>query len=239
MTPTPVRALIFSILKTESMTRRSIPLGPDLNAYLMKIGLTEHPVMHALRAFTANHRLAKMQISPEQGQFMAWLARLTGARRYLELGVFTGYSALAMALALPEDGEIVACDVSESFTDIAREYWEKAGVAHKIRLVLQPALLTLQSLLEQGQTDRFDMAFIDADKPTTPDYFEACLKLVRPGGVIALDNIFLGGRVIEPLESDPPGVHVMHAFNAALINDPRVSVCVLPIGDGMTLATRL
>ena len=221
------------------MTRRSIPINHDLTTYLQDIGLTEHPVMRELREFTAGHRLAKMQIAPEQGQFMHWLAHLIGVRRYLEIGVFTGYSALAVALALPEDGEVVACDVSKEFTRIAQAYWQKAGVADRIHLVLQPALTTLNQLLEQGQAGSFDLAFIDADKPTCPAYFEACLQLVRRGGVIALDNILLGGRVLSPQESDPPGVHVMHQFNAALKQDPRVRLCVLPMGDGMTLATRI
>jgi predicted O-methyltransferase YrrM len=221
------------------MTRRSIPIDHDLNSYLLEIGLTEHPVMRALRAETATHRMAKMQIAPEQGQFMAWLAQLIGVRRYLEIGVFTGYSSLAVALTLPEDGEVVACDISEEFTAIARRYWQQAGVEQRIRLVLQPAIETLQQLLAEGRAGSFDLAFIDADKPSCPDYFEACLQLVRPGGVIALDNVFLGGRVQHPQDSDPPGVHVMHAFNAALKHDPRVRLCVLPMGDGMTLVTRL
>ncbi|WP_215780303.1 class I SAM-dependent methyltransferase [Paludibacterium sp. B53371] len=221
------------------MTRQSIPLDGGLTGYLHAIGVTEHPVMRELREFTAGHRLAKMQIAPEQGQFMGWLARLIGARRYLEIGVFTGYSALSVALSLPADGEIVACDVSEEFTRIAREYWQKAGVADRIHLTLQPAIRTLQSLLQQGQHNAFDMAFIDADKPGTPDYFEACLQLVRPGGVILLDNIFLGGRVVSPREEDPPGVQIMHDFNAALARDERIHLSVLPMGDGMTLAMKL
>ncbi|MBV8046014.1 MAG: class I SAM-dependent methyltransferase [Paludibacterium sp.] len=221
------------------MTRQSIPLDHSLTDYLHAIGVTEHPVLRELREFTAGHRLAKMQIAPEQGQFMGWLARLIGARRYLEIGVFTGYSALAVALALPEDGEVVACDVSDEFTRVAREYWHKAGVAERIHLTLQPALYTLQALLDAGRHNDFDLAFIDADKPSTPAYFEACLQLVRPGGVIVLDNIFLGGRVIAPQDNDPPGVHTMHAFNAGLAADPRIRLSVLPMGDGMTLAMKL
>lgn len=221
------------------MTRRSVSVDNALNDYLISVGVTETPVQRELREFTATHRMAKMQIAPEQGQLLAWLARLVGVRRYLELGVFTGYSTLTMAQALPDDGEIIACDVSESFTDIARAYWQKAGVADRIRLELQPALLTLRSLIDdEGRAGSFDMAFIDADKPGTPDYYEACLTLVRPGGIIAIDNIFLGGRVVEPLASDPPGVHIMHAFNASLAHDERVSPCLLPIGDGMTLLIR-
>ncbi|HJV07435.1 MAG TPA: class I SAM-dependent methyltransferase [Chromobacteriaceae bacterium] len=221
------------------MTSRTVALDATLHHYLMDIGVTEHPVMRALREFTATHRLAKMQIAPEQGQFMGWLAQLIGARRYLEIGVFTGYSALAVALAMPADSEVVACDVSDTFTSIARDYWQQAGVAERIRLVLQPALQTLQQLLAEGRAGQFDLAFIDADKPSYRDYFEACLQLVRPGGVIAIDNIFLSGRVVAPRPEDPPGVHLMHAFNAELRDDARIRHCVLPIGDGLTLCTRL
>jgi predicted O-methyltransferase YrrM len=221
------------------MTRHTLSLDAGLHDYLLDIGLTEHTVMRELREFTATHRLAKMQISPDQGQLLGWLTRLLGVRRHLEIGVFTGYSALAVALAMPADGQIVACDVSEAFTDVAREYWHKAGVEDRIQLVLQPALDTLRQLLDkEGGEGSFDMAFIDADKPNTPAYFEACLRLVRAGGVIVLDNVFLGGRVVEPQPSDPPGVHVMHHFNAALRADPRVNLCVLPMGDGMTLVRK-
>lgn len=218
------------------MTRHSLPLNPSLHPYLLEIGVCEHPVQKALRELTAQHRMAKMQISPEQGQFMAWLARLTGVRRYLEIGVFTGYSSLAMALAMPADGQIVACDVSEEFTLIAREHWQRAGVADKIELILQPASETLEHLQAQGRQAWFDMAFIDADKPGYPGYFNHCIELVRPGGVILLDNIFLGGRVVAPRADDPPGVHVMHAFNQRLKQDSRVHLSVLPVGDGLTMA---
>ncbi|OWY40995.1 methyltransferase [Xenophilus sp. AP218F] len=221
------------------MTSRTVALDSALHQYLLDITLTEHPVQRELREFTAGHRMAKMQIAPEQGQFMGWLARLIGARRYLEVGVFTGYSALTVALAMPEDGEIVACDVSETFTAIAREHWARAGVEHRIRLVLQPALRTLETLLAEGRAGQFDLAFIDADKPSYRDYYEACLELVRPGGVIAIDNIFLSGRAAAPQPEDPPGVHLVHAFNASLKNDPRIRQCVLPVGDGLTLCTRL
>ncbi|MBV8678850.1 MAG: class I SAM-dependent methyltransferase [Aquitalea sp.] len=221
------------------MTSRTVPLDGPLHDYLMAIGLTEPPVMRELREFTAGHRMAKMQIAPEQGQFMGWLTRLLGVRRYLEVGVFTGYSTLAVALAMPDDGQVVACDLSVEFTDIARDYWRKAGVEQRIRLVLQPALQTLQQLLDEGQAGQFDLAFIDADKPSYQDYFEACLQLVRPGGVIAIDNIFLSGRVVSPQPQDPPGVHLVHAFNARLQQDARVRHCVLPVGDGLTLCTRL
>ncbi|GGY09612.1 O-methyltransferase [Paludibacterium paludis] len=218
------------------MTRRSPSFDSAIHDYLLKVGVTETPVQRELREFTATHRMAKMQIAPEQGQLLAWLARLTGVRRYLEIGVFTGYSALSVAQALPQDGEVVACDVSREFTGVAETYWQRAGVRDRIRLVLQPAMRTLDTLIgEERRAAGFDMAFIDADKPGTPDYYEACLTLVRPGGIIAIDNVFLGGRVVDPAKSDPPGVHVMHAFNASLVKDERVALCLLPIGDGMTL----
>lgn len=222
------------------MTRQTLNLDPALSAYLLQVGVNEHPVLTELRLETATHRLAKMQIAPEQGRLLAWLARLIGAHRYLEIGVFTGYSTLAVALALPEkEREIVACDVSEAFTQIARYHWQRAGVAEQIQLVLQPALDTLDELLTAGRQSDFDMAFIDADKPGTPDYFEHCLQLVRPGGIIAIDNVLLNGRVLAPQENDPPGVHVIQAFNAQIGADPRVEHVTLPVGDGLTLLRRI
>lgn len=220
------------------MTRTTIAVDDQLAAYLLQIGVTEHPVQTALREFTATHRMAKMQISPEQGQFLAWLVKLLGVRRYLEIGVFTGYSALTVALAMGEQGSTVACDMSVEFTTIARDYWRQAGVEDSIALYVQPAVQTLQMLLDDGQAGSFDLAFIDADKTSYPQYYEACLQLVRPGGVIAVDNIFLNGRVVSPKPGDPPAVRAMQAFNASLKHDPRVVMSVLPIGDGMTLLTR-
>lgn len=220
------------------MTRTTIAVDDQLAAYLLQIGVTEHPVQTALREFTATHRMAKMQISPEQGQFLAWLVKLLGVRRYLEIGVFTGYSALTVALAMGEQGRTVACDMSVEFTTIARDYWRQAGVEDSIALYVQPAVQTLQMLLDDGQAGSFDLAFIDADKTSYPQYYEACLQLVRPGGVIAVDNIFLSGRVVSPKPGDPPAVRAMQAFNASLKHDPRVVMSVLPIGDGMTLLTR-
>ncbi|TCP15202.1 putative O-methyltransferase YrrM [Crenobacter luteus] len=218
------------------MTRRTLSLDGRLYDYLLGVGVKESPALARLREATAGHRLAKMQLAPEQGALLQWLVRLTGARRYLEIGVFTGYSALAVAEALPADGRVVACDVSDSFTRIAREHWRAAGVADRIDLRLAPALDTLAALLAEGRAASFDFALIDADKPNTPAYFEACLKLVRPGGVIAIDNVFLNGRVAEPQPDDPPGVAILAAFNAALRDDARVDATVLPIGDGLTLA---
>lgn len=221
------------------MTRKTLHLDPDLAAYLLRVGVNEHPLLAQLRQETATHRLAKMQVAPEQGRLLAWLARLIGARRYLEIGVFTGYSSLAVALAMPNDAEIVACDVCEPFTQVARRYWQLAGVAQRIRLVMQPAMNTLDELLASGEQNSFDLAFIDADKPGTPDYYERCLQLVRPGGVIAVDNILLGGRVLNPQAGDPPGVHTMRAFSESIAADARVEQVILPIGDGLTLLRRI
>ena len=170
---------------------------PGLQSYLNRIGEPEHPVLQALRGRTQNHRLGKMALAREQAALLTWLARLIRAERYLEVGVFTGYSSTAMALALPEHARITACDISVTFTDIARETWRQAGVEHKIELHLQPALLTLDGLIAQGLENTYDMALIDADKPPTPQYYERCLQLVRSGGIIAIDNVLLGGRVME------------------------------------------
>ena len=221
------------------MTRQTMTMSDDVASYLLQIGVTEHPVQRALREFTAGHRMAKMQIAPEQGQFLRWLVGLTGARRYLEIGTFTGYSALTVALAMGEQGSTVCCDMSVEFTTIARDYWQQAGVAERIDLYVQPAVQTLAMLLEQGGAGSFDLAFIDADKQNYPAYYETCLQLVRPGGIIAIDNILLNGRVVEPQPDHPRSVHVMHEFNARLLTDPRVSLCILPMGDGMTLLRRL
>lgn len=213
---------------------------PELRDYLRTIGMPEHPELIRLREETRGHRLGKMAIAPEQAAMLCWLAKLIGVKRYLEIGVFTGYSSTAMALTLPENGEITACDINVSFTDIAQQAWERAGVHHKIRLHLQPALLTLDELIDNGQSGTFDMAFIDADKPPTPQYFERCLKLVRSGGIIAIDNILLGGRVYrEPQDNDPPAVSILKTFNATLAGDSRIMPITLPLGDGLTLLQKL
>ena len=209
---------------------------PELSAYLRQISDPENPVLTRLRSETAGHRLGKMAIAPEQAATLAWLARLIKAERYLEIGVFTGYSSTAMALALPEHGHITACDINASFTALARQQWQAAGVEHKITLHLQPALLTLDDLIAEGQAGCYDIALIDADKPPTPHYYERCLQLVRSGGIIAIDNILLGGRVMEAAdEKSPPAVAVLQAFNAGLPADPRIIPLTLPIGDGLTL----
>ena len=209
---------------------------PGLQAYLNRIGEPEHPVLHALRGRTQNHRLGKMALAREQAALLTWLARLIRAERYLEVGVFTGYSSTAMALALPEHARITACDISVTFTDIARETWRQAGVEHKIELHLQPALLTLDGLIAQGLENTYDMALIDADKPPTPQYYERCLQLVRSGGIIAIDNVLLGGRVMEEAGRDrPPSITVLQDFNRRLPLDGRIVPITLPVGDGLTL----
>lgn len=228
---TPTNPIEFN-----GMSIRSIVSTPELTAYLRRIGEAEHPVLAELRRQTAGHRMGKMAIAPEQAALLTWLARLMGAERYLEIGVFTGYSSTAMALALPEHGRITACDINISFTDIARQSWQKAGVAEKITLHLQPALITLDELLAQGLAGHYDMALIDADKPPTPQYYERCLQLVRSGGLIAIDNVLLGGRVLHPADGQQAAaVPVLQAFNQTLPNDPRIIPITLPVGDGLTL----
>ena len=209
---------------------------PGLQAYLNRIGEPEHPVLQALRGRTKNHRLGKMALAREQAALLTWLARLIRAERYLEVGVFTGYSSTAMALALPEHARITACDISVTFTDIARETWRQAGVEHKIELHLQPALLTLDGLIAQGLENTYDMALIDADKPPTPQYYERCLQLVRSGGIIAIDNVLLGGRVMKEAGRDrPQNIAVLQDFNRRLPLDGRIVPITLPVGDGLTL----
>ena len=219
------------------MTRRTSHLSEELYAYLLDISLRELPVMRRLREETASMEQANMQIGPEQGQFMALLVELIGARSVLEVGTFTGYSALAMAVALPENGALVACDVSEEWTAIGRRYWEEAGVAHKIELRLAPALETLDALLAEGRTGTFDFAFIDADKEGYDAYYERALELVRLGGLIALDNTLWEGKVADPAATDVD-TEAIRAINAKLVLDERVTLSLIPVGDGLTLARK-
>jgi predicted O-methyltransferase YrrM len=190
-----------------------------------------------LRAETAAHPRAGMQISPEQGQFMQLLLKLIGARRVVEVGVFTGYSSLAMALALPGDGRILACDISDEYTAIARRHWAEAGVTHKLELVIAPALATLEARLAAGEAGSYDFAFIDADKGGYHDYYERLLELLRPGGLIAVDNTLWSGAVADPADRSPDTV-ALREFNARLHADERVDLSLVPIGDGLTLARR-
>jgi predicted O-methyltransferase YrrM len=205
--------------------------------YMRRVTLREPAVLKRLREETARHPQANMQISPEQGQFMALLMHLMDARKTLDIGVFTGYSALAVALALPADGHVIACDVNEEWTAIARRYWREAGVERKIDLRLRPALETLDDLIATGQGGRFDFAFIDADKQNYANYFERLLVLVRPGGLIAVDNVLWYGKVIDP-SVDDSDTKAIRAFNEKLHRDDRVWVSMLPVRDGLTLACK-
>jgi predicted O-methyltransferase YrrM len=218
------------------MSNRTLNLDDDLYQYLLDASLREHPALADLRALTLKHPLARMQIAPEQGQFMALLVKLLGARRTIEIGVFTGYSALAVALALPEDGRVIGCDISTEYTDIGRPFWDKAGVAHKIDLRIAPALGTLDALIAEGQTGAFDFAFIDADKTGYDGYYERCLRLLRSGGLIAVDNTFWGGKVALPADDDDTAA--LQEFNRKLHYDERVDLSLLPLGDGLTLARK-
>jgi len=219
------------------MTRRSITLTDSLHDYLLSVSLREPELLARLRQETAALQESRMQIGPEQGQFMAFLLRLMGAKRCLEIGVFTGYSSLVTALALPEGGRIVACDVSEEWTAIARRYWREAGVEEKIELRLGPALDTLDQLLGGGEAGRFDFAFIDADKENYLRYYERVLPLLRKGGLIVVDNVLWSGRVVDPEVADADTVALRH-FNDSLHHDERVDLSLVPIGDGLTLARK-
>ncbi len=219
------------------MSRRTLPRDERLYEYLLSVSLREPDVLRRLREETARHPQAEMQIAPEQGQFMGLLARLIGARKCLEVGVFTGYSALAVALALPYDGRLVACDVSEEFTSIGRRYWREAGVEPLIRLELGPALETLDALLADGEGSTFDFAFIDADKPNYAHYVERTLALLRPGGLMAIDNVLWSGKVADPSVHDPD-TDAIRALNEQLLGDDRIDLSLLPVGDGLTLARK-
>lgn len=219
------------------MTTRTLGIPENLYDYLLSISLREPDILTELRHQTAQHPVGRMQIAPEQGQFMALLVQLIGAKKTLEVGVFTGYSSLIVALALPAEGKVVACDISAEFTSIAQGYWQQAKVAHKIDLHLAPALETLDKLLAAGEAETFDFAFIDADKSNYDNYYERSLKLIRPGGLIAIDNVLWSGRVADPQVQDNRTKKI-RAFNEKLLQDQRISLSLVPIGDGLTLARK-
>ncbi len=219
------------------MSNETIGLSDQLYNYLLSVSLREPEILSKLRQETASHPMRSMQIAPEQGQFMALLVQLIGAKKTLEVGVFTGYSALVVALALPPDGKVVACDVSEEYASVARRYWQEAGVADKIDLHIAPALETLDRLLESGQAGTFDFAFIDADKSNYDGYYERSLKLVKTGGLIAIDNVFWKGQVADPTVQDNR-TEKIRALNQKLHTDSRISLSMVPIGDGLTLARK-
>jgi predicted O-methyltransferase YrrM len=220
------------------MPNKNLGLSDSLADYLRSVSLREPEILTKLRQETASQPMSQMQIAPEQGQFMALLVQLIGAKKTLEVGVFTGYSSLAVALALPADGRIIACDVSEEYTSIARRYWQAAGVAEKIELCIAPALDTLDHLLATGQEGTFDFAFIDADKGNYDGYYERSLQLVRTGGLIAIDNVLWSGKVADDEIQDNQTCKIRQ-LNQKLHDDPRVQISMVPIADGLTLALKL
>jgi len=218
------------------MSLRTIAIDDRLQQYVIDHSVHEHPVLAELREATRKHRNAGMQIAPDQGQLMALLVKLIGARRTIEIGVFTGYSSLAVALALPEDGQVLACDISDEYTQVARKYWERAGMAKKITLVLAPAQQTLDARLAAGEAGTYDFAFIDADKTGYEGYYERCLKLLRAGGLIAVDNVLWSGAVARAAKDDD--TKALQAFNKKLHGDARIDLAMLTVGDGLTLARK-
>lgn len=219
------------------MSARSNVLPDDVYQYILKVSSRESPVLARLREATAPLPEAEMQIGPEQGQFMAMLAKLVGARRCIEIGTFTGYSALAVAMVLPADGTLIACDVSDEFTRIGRPFWKEAGVESRIDLRLQPGLKTLDELLKEGRQNAFDFAFVDADKPNYIRYYEKLLQLVRPGGLICADNTLgLSGAPI--IRQNSVSANAMREFNEHVHHDERVDLSMTPIGEGLTLLRR-
>lgn len=219
------------------MSTRNAYISEQLYDYLLQNSLREDPILSELRTRTAELPNAGMQISPDQGQFMALLAKTMGAKKCLEVGVFTGYSSSVVAKALPDDGKIVACDVSEEYTAIAREFWQKANISHKIDLKIGPAVKTLDQLIAQGNENSFDMAFIDADKDNYDTYYESALKLVRQNGLILIDNVLWGGRAADP-EHNEETTRIIRTLNAKLQKDDRIDVSLLSIGDGLTIARK-
>ena len=219
------------------MSKQTLGLENNIYQYLLSVSIRESEVLTRLREETASHPRNIMQISPEQGQFMALLVQLMGAKKALEIGVFTGYSSLVVAASLPPEGKMVACDVSEEYTSIARHYWQQAGVANKIDLRIAPAIETLDKLIAAGEVNTFDFAFIDADKSNYDNYYERALQLVRPGGLIAIDNVLWSGQVADS-EIQDNRTNKIRALNEKIHQDERVTISLVPIGDGLTLARK-
>ncbi len=218
------------------MSNRTLQLSSELHTYLLSVGVREVPIQRRLREETARLHAANMQIAPEEGALLALLVRMLDAHNVLEIGTFTGYSALTMALALPSGGgRLLTCDLNREWTDIARRYWREAGVDERIELRLGHAVDTLRSLRLESMANQFDMAFIDADKQNYRDYYEHALELVRPGGLLIIDNTLWAGRVAEPGETDPDTLAIKE-LNRVLHADGRIELCLIPIADGVTLA---
>lgn len=219
------------------MSNRTFTLSDTLYRYLLSVSLRDDPLRARLRQETARDDMARMLSAPEQGQLMALLVKLIGARKALEIGVYTGYSALCVAGALPADGRLVACDIDETWTAVAQRYWKEAGLDDRIELRLAPALETLDALIAHGESGSFDFAFIDADKENYGGYYERALTLLRPGGLIAVDNTLWSGQVADPACQDAD-TRAIRAFNEALHRDTRVDISLIPIADGLTLAMK-
>jgi predicted O-methyltransferase YrrM len=219
------------------MSDKTLTLNAALYEYILAHGVREPAILARLRAATAALPDATMQISPEQGQFMALLVKLMGARRCIEVGTYTGYSSLAVALVLPQDGKVVACDINAKTTAIARQFWKEAGVDAKVELRLQPALQTLDELLAEEGAGSFDFAFVDADKTGYRGYYEKLIELIRPGGLIAVDNTLWSGHVADAGHNDADTV-ALRSFNDHVYRDERVDLSLVPIGDGLTLLRR-
>ncbi|MCG6859709.1 MAG: class I SAM-dependent methyltransferase [Chromatiaceae bacterium] len=219
------------------MSNQTLPLNDQIYQYLLEHSLRETALMRELRELTLKHARARMQIAPEQGQFMALLVELVGARKIIEIGTFTGYSALCMAQAMPADGKLICCDISEEWTSIGQPFWQRAGVADRIDLRIAPALDTLDELILSGEAGDFDMAFIDADKTNCLNYHERCLELLRSGGLLMFDNTLWGGSVADPADQDEDTL-ALRELNQMLHRDQRISISLVPIGDGLTLARK-
>ena len=216
------------------MSNRTLAIDDRIYDYLCEVAIDESELLFQLRQETAKLEYAVMQISPEQGQFMSLLVKLIGAKRAIEVGTFTGYSSICVASAMPDDGELICCDISPQWTDIAEKYWARAKLENKIKLFTQPAEQTLQTLIDDGQQSSFDFIFIDADKQNYIQYYEMALTLLRKGGLIAVDNTLWSGAVADP-ENDEPGTRAIRRFNQMIKEDTRVSKSLLPVGDGLTL----
>ncbi|MFM2322710.1 MAG: hypothetical protein RLZZ225_863 [Pseudomonadota bacterium] len=219
------------------MSNQTLNLNDSLYHYMLSVSLREPAILKSLREVTAKLSSHAMQISPEQGQLMRLLVELIAARKTLDIGVYTGYSSLLVALALPDNGRVIACDINAETSSIAQDFWQKAGIAHKIELKLAPALETLDYLIQQKESNSFDFIFIDADKQNYLNYYERSLTLVRPGGLILIDNVLWNGQVANPECHDKQTVSI-RAFNKALFEDKRVTISLIPIGDGLTLARK-
>ena len=217
------------------MSSSTIGLSNELRKYMLDVSFRDDDILRQLREETLTLKEAQMQISPEQGSLLSILTKILNAKKTLDIGVFTGYSSLVVARELPNDGLVVACDTSIEWTSIAKKYWKLAGVDNKVDLRLAPAIETLEKLIEEGQGSTYDFSFIDADKINYQSYYEYSLTLVKPGGIIAIDNVLWSGQVIDESDSEP-ATRAIRSFNEKLYQDDRVSISMVPIGDGLTLA---